>query len=104
MTCRVLKIARRPYYRWLAAPVTDAEWVEAHRANALFEAHRDDPEFGYQFLADEACQEGQDIADDTVIRSAGRATMRSQGVKRKNDLRSDGGITLSVSEPLQPLS
>ena len=22
VTCRVLKIARQPYYRWLAAPVT----------------------------------------------------------------------------------
>ena len=27
VTCRVLKIARQPYYRWLAQPVTDAEWV-----------------------------------------------------------------------------
>ena len=25
VTCRVLKIARQPYYRWLANPVTDAE-------------------------------------------------------------------------------
>ena len=25
VTCRVLKIARQPYYRWLASPVTDAE-------------------------------------------------------------------------------
>jgi len=24
VTCRVLKIARQPYYRWLASPVTDA--------------------------------------------------------------------------------
>ena len=23
VTCRVLKIARQPYYRWLADPVTD---------------------------------------------------------------------------------
>ena len=29
VTCRVLKIARQPYYRWLAHPVTDAELVEA---------------------------------------------------------------------------
>jgi hypothetical protein len=54
VTCRVLKLARQPYYRWLARPVTDAELEAAHRANALFEAHRDDPEFGYRFLADEA--------------------------------------------------
>ena len=51
MTCRVLKIARQPYYRWLASPVTDAELVEAYRANALFDAHGEDPEFGYRFLA-----------------------------------------------------
>jgi len=68
VTCRVLKIARQPYYRWLAEPVTDAEWVEAHRANALFDAHKDDPEFGYRFLADEARDEGQDMADRTAWR------------------------------------
>ena len=68
VTCRVLKIARQPYYRWLAEPVTDAEWVQAHRANALFDAHRDDPEFGYRFLADEAREEGQAMADRTAWR------------------------------------
>jgi transposase InsO family protein len=68
VTCRVLKIARQPYYRWLAEPVTDAEWVQAHRANALYDAHRDDPEFGYRFLADEAREEGQAMADRTAWR------------------------------------
>jgi transposase InsO family protein len=61
----VLKIARQPYYRWLANPVTEAEWVTAHRANALFDAHRDDPEFSYRFLVDEAREEGQTMADRT---------------------------------------
>jgi putative transposase len=42
VTCRVLDIARQPYYRWLADPVTDAQLTEAHLANALFDAHRDD--------------------------------------------------------------
>jgi transposase InsO family protein len=68
VTCRVLNLARQPYYRWLAAPVTDAEWVQAHRANALFDAHRGDPEFGYRFLADEARDEGQPMADRTAWR------------------------------------
>jgi putative transposase len=58
VTCRVLKLSRQPYYRWLADPVTDAELVAAHRANALFDAHHDDPEFGYRFLADEARDAG----------------------------------------------
>ncbi len=68
VTCRVLMIARQPYYRWLADPVTDAEWVAAHRANALFDAHRDDPEFGYRFLVDEARDEGQSMAERTAWR------------------------------------
>jgi len=66
VTCRVLKIARQPYYRWLANPVTDGEWQQAHLADALFDAHRDDPEFGYRFLADEARSEGHVFADRTA--------------------------------------
>ena len=68
VACRVLKLARQPYYRWLAQPVTDAEWIAAHRANALFDAHRDDPEFGYRFLVDEARDAGQPMVDRTAWR------------------------------------
>ncbi|MFI7195772.1 MULTISPECIES: hypothetical protein [Nocardia] len=39
VTCRVLQLARQPYYRWLAEPVTASEIAEAYRANALFDAH-----------------------------------------------------------------
>lgn len=67
VACRVLKIARQPYYRWLQNPVTDAEYEQAYRANALFDAHRDDPEFGYRLLADEARHHGgQPMADRTA--------------------------------------
>lgn len=68
VTCRVLKIARQPYYRWLAQPVTDGELEQAYRADALFDAHRDDPEFGYRFLLDEARDAGQAMAERTVWR------------------------------------
>lgn len=68
VTCRVLKIARQPYYRWLASPVTPAELDEAYRANALFDAHKDDPEFGYRFLADEAREAGESRAERTAWR------------------------------------
>lgn len=68
VTCRVLKIARQPYYRWLVNPVTTAELVAAYRANALFDAHRDDPEFGYRFLVDEARDAGQVMAERTAWR------------------------------------
>jgi transposase InsO family protein len=64
----VLNLARQPYYRWLDNPVTDAELAEAYLANALFDAHRDDPEFGYRFLADEARDAGLVFADRTAWR------------------------------------
>lgn len=68
VTCRVLDLARQPYYRWLASPVTDAELAEAYRANALFDAHTDDPEFGHRFLVDEAAQAGEPMAQRTAWR------------------------------------
>jgi putative transposase len=49
-------------------PVPDTDLVEAYRANALFDAHRDDPEFGYRYLADEAEAAGQPMAARTAWR------------------------------------
>jgi hypothetical protein len=68
VTCRVLKLARQPYYRWLDKPVTGAALEQAYRANAWFDAHREDPEFGYRFLADEARTAGAGMADRTAWR------------------------------------
>ena len=68
VTCRVLKLARQPYYRWLVSPILDSEVVEVHRANALFDAHHDDPEFGHRLLADEARYAGEVMADRTAWR------------------------------------
>ncbi len=68
VTCRVLKLARQPYYRCRADPVTGAERVEAYRANALFDAHRDDPEFGYRYLVEEARTAGEPMAERTAWR------------------------------------
>src|SRR5699024_2864105 len=68
VTCRVLDLARQPYYRWLKNPVTAAELDEAYRANALFDAHREDPEFGYRYLADEAGQNGESMCRRTAWR------------------------------------
>ncbi|MFI1393312.1 IS3 family transposase [Streptomyces griseoaurantiacus] len=68
VACRVLKLARQPYYRWLDEPVCDATLEAAYRAHTLFAAHRDDPEFGYRFLADEARDAGAGMADRTAWR------------------------------------
>lgn len=68
VTCRVLGIARQPYYRWLHKPVSDAERARAYRADALFDAHRDDPCFGHRLLADEARSAGETMSDRTAWR------------------------------------
>ena len=68
VSCRVLKLARAPFYRWLESPFTDAQLEEAWLSNAIFDAHRDDPEFGYRFLADEIRREHPDVSDRVVWR------------------------------------
>jgi transposase InsO family protein len=68
VSCRVLGLARQPYYRWLRSPFTDAQLDEAWLANAIFDAHRDDPEFGYRFLADEVRQADHQVSDRVVWR------------------------------------
>lgn len=70
VTCRVLKLSRQPYYRWPANPITSSEVVEEYRANALFDAHQDDPEFGHRLLADEARDHGEAMSDRTAWRIA----------------------------------
>jgi len=66
VTCRVLKLCRQDYYRWRNQPVTDALLDEAYLTNAIFDAHIDDPEFGYRFLADEVRAAGFEACDRTV--------------------------------------
>lgn len=68
VSCRVLKLARQPYYRWLKQPVPARDVVQAYRANALHDAHLDDPEFGHRLLADEARWYGEEMTDRTAWR------------------------------------
>jgi putative transposase len=89
VACRVLKLARQPYYRWREHPVTDAEWIQAHRVNALHDAHQDDPTFGYRFLAHEARKAGWRMSRRTAwslcsqsgILSAAQRRRRGKGKK-----------------------
>lgn len=83
MSCRVLKLARQPYYRWLADSVTTSELVEAYRANALYDAHQDDPEFGHRLLADEARAAGEPMSDRTAWKIASENAWFSAFGKKK---------------------
>ncbi|MBX3196007.1 MAG: IS3 family transposase [Microbacteriaceae bacterium] len=83
VTCGVLKIARQPFYRWKQRPVTEAAWVQAHRRNALLDAHREDPEFGYRFLANEARKAGWKMSRRTAWRLCADAGITSAAQRRR---------------------
>jgi hypothetical protein len=67
VSCRVLGLARQPYYRWTNEPITAGQLDEAYLANAIHDAHCDDPEFGYRFLADEVRQGDHPEVSDRVV-------------------------------------
>ncbi|WME23762.1 transposase [Brachybacterium sp. GU-2] len=66
VSLRVLKLSRQSYYRWRKQQITQAELIEAYRANALLDAHVDDPEYGYRFLVDEAAEAGEVMCERTA--------------------------------------
>jgi putative transposase len=68
LTCGVLGHSTQAYYAWLSAPVSRRDLEDAYLTNALIDAHGDDPEFGYRFLADEARDAGLTFADRTAWR------------------------------------
>jgi putative transposase len=82
--CRVLGIARQPYYRWRRQPVSEAEWDRAQLANAVYDAHRDDPEFGYRFLADEVRTIGMSACDRAIWRICADNGWRSAFGKKRS--------------------
>lgn len=91
VTCQVLKLARRPYYRWRADLITTSEVVQAYRANVLLDAHRDDPKFGHRLLADEARDAGQPMADRTAWRiTAANGWWSAFGKKRGKNIKRPG--------------
>lgn len=46
--------------------VSDTEYDQAYPANAIFDAHRDDPEFGYRLLFDQVHAAGHQVSERTV--------------------------------------
>lgn len=52
--------------RWLADPVSDRDWDNAHLVNVMLDIHADDPEFGYRFIVDELGRLGWDVGENRV--------------------------------------
>ncbi|MEU4365679.1 IS3 family transposase [Promicromonospora sp. NPDC023987] len=88
VTCRVLGFSRQGYYKWLARPVTDAQWRQAHLINAALDIHTDDPEFGYRLIADDLKDAGHVVSENTMhalCRQVGIVSVihRKKGTGRK---------------------
>ena len=84
VSCRVLKLARQPYYRWAGRPVGPAAQLRAHRVAALTAAHLDDPTAGYRVLADDARRAGTPMAYRTAWRLCSTNGLWSSYGKPKN--------------------
>lgn len=83
VTCRVLKIAKQPYYRWLADPVSQRDWDDAHLIDAARDAHREDPAFGYRLIADELTDLGFEASERRVWRLCSQNGIISTIFRRK---------------------
>lgn len=83
VSCRVLKLARQPYYRWRNDPLRDADVLRAYRVNALHDAHHDDPTFGYRYLADEARRARWRMSRRTAWKLCSQAGILSSAQRRR---------------------
>jgi transposase InsO family protein len=90
LSCRVLGFSKQAYYKWKANPVSDADWRRAHLINAAWDAHADDPEFGYRFIADELDAAGVQACRNTVHAACKQAGIHSVFVKRRGSGKTPG--------------
>src|SRR4051794_11384080 len=82
LTCGVLGHSTQAYYAWLAAPVSRRDLEDAHVTNALIDAHADDPEFGYRFLADELERAGHLAGERRIWRLCSQQKLWSTTVRQ----------------------
>jgi putative transposase len=68
VTCRVLGFSTQAFYAWCKQPVSQRGWDDAHLINAAHDIHRDDPAFGYRFIADELRERGLQVGENRVAR------------------------------------
>jgi transposase InsO family protein len=82
LTCGVLGHSTQAYYAWLSAPVSQRDIEDAYLTNALIDAHADDPEFGYRFLADEVATVGPVVGERRIWRLCSQQKLWSTTVRK----------------------
>lgn len=82
LTCGVLGHSTQAYYAWATNPVSDRDLEDAYLTNVSIDAHDDDPEFGYRFLADELERAGHDVGERRVWRLCSAQKLWSTTVRK----------------------
>lgn len=86
----VLGFSKQAFYAWKAAPVTDRDWADVHLINAALYVHRDDPAFGYRFIADELKDQGLATGVNRVQRLCSSQRIWSVFAKKRGLTRKAG--------------
>ena len=68
LSCRVLGFSPQAYYKWRARPISQRDLDDAYLINQAIDVHRDDPEFGYRFIADELAAQGVVASENRIWR------------------------------------
>ncbi len=90
VTCGLLGFSRQAYYAWKADPICERDLVDAYATNAALEVHRDDPGFGYRFIADELADAGHDVSERRVWRLCSQARIVSVHSRKRGRARKPG--------------
>ncbi len=83
LTCRVLGFSKQAFYAWRKSPVSQRDWDDAHLINAAYDIHRDDPAFGYRFIADELRERGLAVGENRVARLCSQQRIWSVFAKKR---------------------
>jgi putative transposase len=83
VTCRVLGFSTQGFNKWRRNPVCQRDWDDAHLTNAALDVHRDDPAFGYRFIADELSDAGFTASERRVWRVCSEQQIWSVFAKKR---------------------
>jgi transposase InsO family protein len=78
-----LRFSKQAFYQWRGNPVSQRDWDDAHLTNAAWDAHQDDPAFGYRFISDELNQAGLKAGENRVWRLCSQQQLWSVFAKKR---------------------
>ena len=90
VTCGLLGFSRQAFYSWRADPVSERDLVDAYATNAALEVHRDDPGFGYRFIADELAEAGHEVSERRVWKVCSQAGIVSAHARKRGRSKKPG--------------